>query len=565
MESKNYSTRLLLLKLALIAAGLLLSNHEVISRLEYFIRFGHYFPLLVFVGIWGLAVLSVLYVSFTPREGIRTFWVIVIGLSTLLGDTWYQLNGDFLSVADLDLTMERLAMAAANEIDNPDAAGLTLWDILGSGWLTAFLSTGLLVSGMLIQAPGTRWLQPRMLGLFPAIPLGLVIALVYYVGATNGRETRGMPGQYYSVALITAYATSGRRSVEKAEVEIPIVRPAAVKHIVLIIDESVAGDFIDLNVPRQVTPFLASSESGVINFGLAVSATNCSIASNAVLRLGANPDRLGQPDSSITNNPSIWKYATAAGFETNYINVQSDLMLKLYYINSVELSLIDHMRKISRDVPPPNRDFVALEYLEEILSRDEPQFVLINKRGVYQPYYPGYPEEAAIFTPELRSGQVHTDRNVLFNTYKNSIRWSVDRFFEELFRRTGPKDFVIIYTSDHGQNLLDDGRATTHCRRVGQNLFEAVVPLLAWTDNEGLRGRLEQAARKNMNRASHFQVFPSVLLLMGYDLNGIRQRYFETLFDTVESPPGFATGSIMGRFGAKPVWHSAQNMEELER
>jgi lipid A ethanolaminephosphotransferase len=157
------------------------------------------------------------------------------------------------------------------------------------------------------------------------------------------------------------------------------------------------------------------------------------------------------------------------------------------------------------------------------------------------------------------------DKDRLVNTYKNAIHWSVDHFFQALLGEIDLSDSVLIYTSDHGQNLLDDGHPTTHCRRINESLYEAVVPLMVWTGNEALHQEFARAAQINRDRASHFELFPTVLQLFGYDPEQVKQRYHQGLFEKIDKPLGFTSGPIMGRFGRSPNWHAREGLDRLER
>ena len=316
---------------------------------------------------------------------------------------------------------------------------------------------------------------------------------------------------------------------------------------------------------RGTTPFLGARKDQIVSFGLALSAHNCSEHSNAVLRLGAAPDQLGNASRSILNNPSVWQYAQRAGFTTTLINAQFDPASNNYFMSDQERAHIDEWHAGKRDVQRYMRDRAMLEHVVSVLNRPDPQFLLFIKQGVHTPYATSYPRSHALFQPQMVKGERIADRERLVNSYKNAIFWNVDAFFEDLFSLIHPRSFVMIYTSDHGQNLLDDGKPVTHCRRMGQTLEEAIVPMLVWTDAEPLRDRFRQAAEFNLNTTSHFQVFPTLLELFGYDPRDVRERYWSSLFDKPEQLPGFASGPILGRFGSKPTWNSAEGMEELNR
>lgn len=542
----------LLFKFALLTLGLAYTNQFVGARIAYFLQYQHGFALLVFLGFWITAIAALVYVALSPGRGYRIGWSIPIGLSTLAGNLFFQVMGDRMTVEALD------------SLWDPHMVNTATMVFYGRETLHALFGTSIVLTGLLLSPPPglPRW---RPLKALPLIPCLLSAAIILYVGGAGGNETRGLPSQFHNVGLFAVYAMSPGLDQEKADVDIPQVRPPLARHLVLIVDESVSGDFIDLNVARGTTPYLAANPEDLVNFGLALSASNCSNVSNAVLRLGAKPELLGSDGYSIFTNPSIWKYARKAGFETNYIEPHDLTGSGQNYMYTSEVALIDHLLTAPAATPTESQDVEVRRLLLEVLQRPNPQFVYVNKQGAHFPYLLAFPEDEVHFEPQMDSLGVIEDRERLVNSYKNAILYTVDRFFLGLLPRLDLADTAIIYTSDHGQNLLDDGRVATHCRRLGENLFEAVVPLLAWAGDDQLRGQFRQAAVLNQGAASHFEVFPTVLVLFGYDPAIVRERYHRSLFDRIEQPLGFVSGSITGRFGTKPVWNPREGLDHLNR
>jgi glucan phosphoethanolaminetransferase (alkaline phosphatase superfamily) len=544
---------LLLLKLTLLAGGLWLTNHFVAARLDYFLEFERYFALAAFLAIWAAAAIALLYIAFTPNIAARLTWALPVGLSTLVAETYFQVAGDRLTIEALDAMWD------------PDMVNAGTIAFYGHQTARALLGTAVLLGGLLLPPPPVALLRGRSLAFLPLLPLGLVGGVIVYSAASGGFETRGMPSQFHDVSLFTVYALSSSPDVEKSEVTIPLVWRPAARHIALIVDESVSGDFIDLNVPRGTTPYLATNPAGLVNFGLTTAASNCSNSSNAVLRLGAKPGLLGSPAYSPLANPSVWKYAREAGYETNYIAVQFLIDTAQNFMYPDELALIEHVLTVPGEVPVASRDIEILELLVKVLLRPEPQFVYVNKQGAHFPYHRFTPESEARFRPVMQRLEPMADRERLVNSYKNAIHSTVDRFFEDLLPRIDLGQTVIIYTSDHGQNLLDDGQPVTHCRRNGTNLYEAVVPLLAWAGDDALRQRFQQAAAANFGAASHFEIYPTLLVLFGYDPAIVRERYHLSLFEVIEQPLGYVSGPITGRFGRQTAWNSRAGLDRLDR
>jgi glucan phosphoethanolaminetransferase (alkaline phosphatase superfamily) len=77
-----------------------------------------------------------------------------------------------------------------------------------------------------------------------------------------------------------------------------------------------------------------------------------------------------------------------------------------------------------------------------------------------------YPEDEAMWKPEYRWNEFYeipsADKlDAVTNSYDNSIRYNLDRFFRSLspdYSRL-PHNTVVVYTSDHGQSLYANGAA----------------------------------------------------------------------------------------------------------
>ncbi|WP_304511258.1 hypothetical protein [Desulfopila sp. IMCC35008] len=95
--------------------------------------------------------------------------------------------------------------------------------------------------------------------------------------------------------------------------------------IILIVDESIRADILGINkFEKNTTPYLCSLESGIVNFGLAASASNCSDYSNLILRTGLRKEEIPDYNQMTLKKPSIWQFTRKAGFYNVYLDAQSD-------------------------------------------------------------------------------------------------------------------------------------------------------------------------------------------------------------------------------------------------
>lgn len=311
--------------------------------------------------------------------------------------------------------------------------------------------------------------------------------------------------------------------------------------VILVMDESVRGDYLSLAEPRlQTTPYLASLGDRIIDMGVALSGHNASTYSRYMFRYGARPEGLCEALADGLNmpGPTIWQYASAAGLKTVYVDGFSRDGIELYSgMTLQEVGLIDERMTIP-NVAPHLRDLHVADCLLAALRDPAPAFIFVDKYGVHAPYSERYPAEQAHFAPESRAR-----RDVYIAEYRNALRWSVDGFFRTVVPHIDLGNTVLFYTSDHGQSLMDAGYERTHgsnCSRIATG--EALVPLFAMTGCEPLRAELLSSASRFKNRASHFDLFPTLLGTLGFDMAQVAARYGKGLFGMPSAERRFLVG-----------------------
>jgi glucan phosphoethanolaminetransferase (alkaline phosphatase superfamily) len=531
-------------KLSLLALGIWLTNHDVARGFLLFASSGRGVRLALQAVFWVAAAGAVFTLAFSPLRRRHAVWIALILISTVLGDFFFRVTGDRVTVRALDaLWSVMLAVGPSSELPKVIA-------FYGPEAVASALGTAALAAGFLIRAPVLPLTKLLPVAMLPLVPCLLMGAHVVYRAGTDDFERVGSPQQFMPISVLGVLLATPSTARPPEPLMTSPTAPAVPGHLVLIVDESIRGDFVDLTDRSDTTPFLASMADEIADFGLAVSAHNCSQASNIILRAGADPRRLGERGHELLRNPFIWQYARRAGFGTTFIDAQRIVGWRQNHFYDPERELIDDVIEIDQDLGA-HIDREAARALAEVLNREAPQFVIVNKSGAHFPYESRYPASEAVFTPPSES---HDRRAAALRHYRNAVRWSVDEFFAFLLPRVDLSRLSILYTSDHGQNLWDDGTPAPHCRPFGPIVQEFVVPLLVFSRVEELAERFRQAATLNRHRASHFQVFPTLLNLMGYPTREI-ERYYDDLFAYQAAPLGYATGPIAGRFARPARWH----------
>ena len=125
-------------------------------------------------------------------------------------------------------------------------------------------------------------------------------------------------------------------------------------------------------------------------------------------------------------------------------------------------------------------DVVLLDALDMALAnrRNNKTFVVLHTTGSHMSFRGRYPAEFRAF---YDSGADRRSR--LINAYDNTILYT-DYFLAEVIDRLDSLDVVstMLYVSDHGQNLMDEGgQLVGHA--IG-NQFDLPVPMFLWYSDE---------------------------------------------------------------------------------
>jgi glucan phosphoethanolaminetransferase (alkaline phosphatase superfamily) len=254
--------------------------------------------------------------------------------------------------------------------------------------------------------------------------------------------------------------------------------------------------------------------------------------------------------------PSIWQFTRKAGFYNVYLDAQSAEEWANYqnFMNEYEASLVDEIIRVRQKIAYES-DGVASEKLMDYLKQPGKTFIMLNKYGIHFPYFRSYPKEYNIFTPALEPGEPMNDREKSLNSFMNGIRWSVDDWFKNLLSENGDyQTYVIVYTSDHGQNIVDDGTLATHCRPRA-NRFEGIVPMMVFSNDAAIMKTFKSVQMTNYDKTSHFQIFPTLLGLAGYSNSWVGSHYGASLSEPPDTSPVFFVGDLHGR-GSVRQWIS---------
>jgi glucan phosphoethanolaminetransferase (alkaline phosphatase superfamily) len=551
------------LKVLLIVLYLLAGYDQYLQRLADLENSG-LFLRASYVGLFSLLALSLLLTAFIRSDVLRWFFAVLFATAAVFCDSYIRITGSYLTYS---IFVSHLYSASA--IDEAllqylpsvlTATGLALLLLLGVGMRPA--AGGLLASW---DPPPAR-LSGIVYALAPLLGLALLTAVLFQRG---GAGARGLPVMYTPIAYLKLFAYERQAASIGPRQPVTLGRTdAQVTHdIVFVIDESITGNYLALNAPHGVRTPLDDPPPGirVFNYGYAAAISSCSADVNLTLRHGGTRSDYIRINASM---PSVWQYAKAAGLETIYIDAQRTDGRLHNLMTDQELSSVDRFIQFDK-VSVRERDMAVADALAGFINDDTPQLVLVNKMGAHFPVHDKFPDEFMFHQPVLSRGSFLdvgdtglrrgfggnlNDWALYRNSYRNTLHWNVGEFFRRLFAATGMDKAVMIYTSDHGQDLHERGNPglNTHCG--GDPVIEeGLVPLVV-IQGSGLQS-LDWNAHLagNKDRSSHYNIFPTLLQLMGYDLDQVREVYGNPLSIPTEDPFTFNI-KFNGRMGAEPAW-----------
>lgn len=327
--------------------------------------------------------------------------------------------------------------------------------------------------------------------------LGWILLPATFVGVDQVlpvvRNARGAEINAYGLA-IRAYLQS---YPEREALGVTPAHPPFVRNIVWLIDESVSAAHFQAAMQPQLTQALAP-----IDFREASSFANCSSPSNAALRWGVNVAAIS-PNTDLRTTPTIWAYAHAAGYRTVMIDGQVSGAPQ-NYVWAPEQKQIDQLFPAAAGI---ETDKQIARQINSILKSEGRHFVYVVFRGAHYQYHSNYP-----------TGEFPSDSS-LVEKYRKAIEYSKRGVFQSVLDDV-EDDVAVFYTSDHGQ-VLGEGMVP-HCN-TNPYADEYSVPLLLFLPK---RMRADfQPSSTEVRRWSHSQIFPTSLVLMGYQVAHAQDGY----------------------------------------
>ncbi|TWC21473.1 MULTISPECIES: sulfatase-like hydrolase/transferase [unclassified Pseudomonas] len=522
--------------------------------LERLSALGMGLPVLLFGGMFIALTVALFMTAYIRQTLIRHLLALMMFVSAVFFDVYTRVTADYLTYSSFVSLVYSggFIQEAAYQYRDAIISGVV-------GGLLLLFGIGLKPRRRM-PLPGALLVAAPVLGV-------LLLSAVLFVRAGEG--ARGLPIMYTPLAYLNLFTYEALHNTVGPREPVSLARNDAPPghDIVLIIDESISGNYLDINAPFGVHSNLKEPRPGVaiFNYGYAASIANCSADTNITLRYGGTRADYMRINSTM---PSIWQYAKKAGLRTVYIDAQRTGGNLQNLMNDAEKKDIDEFVQFDQ-ASVRDRDMAAAAKLINLLNDGKPELVVINKVGAHFPVHDKYPDAFMAYRPTLPRGQFvevadtakrdgfngQPDDWVLYrNAYKNTLLWNVGEFFSRVFAQADMSNALLIYTSDHGQDLHERGNPGLNLHCGGDPVAEeGLVPLVVIQGDQLRTLDWQKALAANKDRSSHYNIFPTLLQLMGYDLAGIEAVYGKPL--SVPTADDFTFNyRFNARLGAKPEW-----------
>jgi hypothetical protein len=539
------------LKFALIAIALLISVPAIYARIA---DLGLSFSLIIYLGLNAVLTIGLFLAAAIGSSPIRWFYAVVFAAGLAF-------SAGFANAMGQELTFDAFANMWNSRGFIGDAIGQFGGSIIWGGLPAVLLLFGIgLAPRKSVTAAGSK---------MTFVPAALCLLLSVLIYVRGGDGTRGLPGAFVTPAFAAVHAVDRALNAPGPRQPVSFARPQGPvdRDIVLIVDESIAANYLDINGVGGAYSGLGKDRPGVgiHNFGVAASVTHCSVGSNVTLRFGGTRERYREINAT---GPSIWSYAKTAGLGTVYIDAQRTGGGFQNNMDAAERAAIDAWVQFE-NVSVMNRDQAVADSLVRFLNDGKPQFIYINKMGAHFPVNAKYPDDRTHFSPatprSAYEGAAEKSARDVFdgglkewryyrNAYRNTLAWNVGAFFDRIFENAKIGGATIIYTSDHGQNLHEHGGKgdATHCT-PDPAPEEGAVPLVVIDGNRMNQQKWAAAAARARDASSHYRIFPTLLGQMGYDPAVVQKVYGPGLDSAAPDPMTF-NPYFNARLGRAPVW-----------
>jgi glucan phosphoethanolaminetransferase (alkaline phosphatase superfamily) len=283
-------------------------------------------------------------------------------------------------------------------------------------------------------------------------------------------------------------------------------RSPKIKNVILIMGESISSRYMQLYGYKEAnTPFLNTLKKDQ-NFAY-TKGISSSVDTLTGLQLFFNTIHNPAPLQFIQDkSANLFKLARHQGYKTFLISAQGEGLFHEVGTQFIDFYSFknDKLKELKA-----NGEDVLLEMLTQ-LKFDTKNFIVIHLRHIHEPYaqWEKYFPKKESQKPE--NSRAQQTRNEYFHALSYHDHW-VEQCID-CIRKILPDDTIIIFTSDHGQLIGEDGL-------FGHNLMRSeVVDVPVWAYSINSADTSLNAYLKEQPICSHYDLGKQIAKLFGAEI-----------------------------------------------
>lgn len=493
---------------------LLLHMKRILQALEHF-RIGFAISIPLFL----LAALNLVFVPFSIRFLLKPFFAVllVLGAMASWGAWRYGIVFDREQVQNILETHTAEVMSFVT-------AGPVIWVLL----------TGLLPAILLflvhIEYPASWWrgMFYRLGSMLASVAVLLLVAALYYqdyasVGRNNPQlKDEIMPINFVlnSYKYVRKFYLSTPEPFQLVGTDAKRVVPPDQKPslVFLVVGETARA----MNYPfngygRETTPFTAG-DPNMVNF---VDVRSCGTATAQSLPcMLSNQTQDHYDQARARNSDSLLDILKRTGVAVDWSDNDDGCKGTCLRVPNRIIQPKDFPKYCDGEVCV---DMAMLEHVDErIAGMSGDKLLVFHLFGSHGPtYFKRYPPEHRHFVPDCARADIENcDHEQLVNAYDNTIRYTdyvLAQMIETLRRYSKDYDTALLYASDHGESLGENGLYLHGIPYRFAPIQQRRVPMQIWISPGMAASRhldlacLRQRAGEQGHDYSHDNIFPSML------------------------------------------------------
>lgn len=176
-------------------------------------------------------------------------------------------------------------------------------------------------------------------------------------------------------------------------------------------------------------------------------------------------------------------------------------------------------------------EILLTNFAEKVRQNDGNTFVVMHQTGSHGPaYFEHYPKETEQWKPVCTTENLSScSKEELINVYDNTVYYTsifLSKIMDELNKLSDEYNVALIYASDHGESLGEDG-IYLHAQPYDTAPdYQKDIPMLIWLPNDSAKAfGIDMACLKKAAKSphSHDNLFHSALGLAGIKTNIYKQ------------------------------------------